>query len=48
MLTNYSTILMMHEDDQLAYCPITHVLAFAIADSTPEQCHMRVSTEMSV
>ena len=31
-----STIFMMHEDDQLAFCPITHILALAFADDAIE------------
>lgn len=27
---------MMHEDDQLAFCPITHILALAFADNAIE------------
>lgn len=31
-----STILMMHVDDPLAFCPITHILALAFADDAIE------------
>lgn len=31
-----STIFMMHEDDQLAFCPITHIVALAFADNAIE------------
>ena len=31
-----STIFMIHEDDQLAFCPITHILALAFVDGVIE------------
>ncbi|KAI9789020.1 MAG: hypothetical protein M1835_001936 [Candelina submexicana] len=49
------TIFMMHEDTQLAYCPIAHILALAFADDalessllTPEYiCQLKVPKRLS-